>query len=205
MTTFYTGTRPVLKGRTSSGSVHFWKGTVGTYSNWDLMNTSHVLDGAPNTSVTPGTGDYPHDYFTSYIWRGRHHIAPMPDPGNGTRADGYRYRPLTYRGLDGAKAFGSSYGHAYDRANDYANWTNFVFAGLTSAVAIPSSTTGHEVRYTSTINSFGSFGPYINKGVTPSKAFSSSYGQALPSAHDSSDYRSSKVNEWRGVASARAL
>ena len=205
MATFHRGTRPVLKGRTSTQNIHSWKNKAEVYSNWSLMNPSHVLDGAPDRHVEPGAGNYPGDYFMSYIMRGGQHIAPMKDPGLGARIDGMRYGPMQYRGLTGAKAFPSNFGHAYDRASDYALYSNFIFDGLTSAQAIPSTTTGHAVRYTSTINSFGSFGPYVHKGAASTSVFPSSYGQAEPATASSSAYRSAKVNTWQGVASAKAL
>lgn len=205
MATFYTGSRPVLKGRTSAENIHTWKNKAEVYSNWSLMNTSHVLDGGPDRHVSPGTGNYPGDYFMSYIYRGGQHIAPMVGPGLGNRIDGMRYRPMEYRGLTGAAAFPSGYGHAADRAYDYALYSNYIFDGLTTAQAIPSASTGHAVRYTSTINSFGSFAPYVHKGATSTVAFPSGYGQAEPATASASDYRSKKVNVWQGVASAKAL
>ena len=205
MATFYTGSRPVLKGRTSTQNIHIWKNKAEVYSNWSLMNPSHVLDGAPDRHVDPGTGNYPGDYFTSYIFRGRQHIAPMTAPGLGARVDGMRYRPLEYRGLTGAKAFSDDFGHSATRVTSYSLYSNYVFDGIPGAETLPSSTVGHSRRYTSTINSFGSFDPYIHKGTSSSEAFPSTFGQANPSAHNSSDYRSAKVNEWRGTPSSKAL
>ncbi len=191
--------RHVLKGRNNNNNIHLWTGNVEVYSNYSLMNPDQVFDGFPSRgNYSPGTGDYPSDYFMSYIYRGGHHIAPLNGPGLGARADTYRSDMMTYKGLASAKAFGATYGHAV-RDTDYSLYDHFEYNGVTSTQVM--TAVGHAVRATSTMNSFGSFGPYVNKGVTVPME---DLGQALPTDYDN-EYGRNKVQEWRGVASARAL
>ena len=92
MATFYSGFRSVLKGRNSDDSVHPWKGTAGTYSNYSLFNTSHVLDGAPDNDHTPGTGYHPHGLAMTRWYLGlQNDDMPLRAPGH---TDDQRYRPL---------------------------------------------------------------------------------------------------------------
>jgi hypothetical protein len=199
MATFYTGYRPVLKGRDFDDSVHSWKGTVGTYSNWSLMNSSHVLDGAPNENTVLGDDSrLSRPTLLEYLWSGKHHIAPITNVGSGERLDGMRYNPLTYRGLAGAAAFKSGYGHDESYSTDYARYTNFVFDGID--IAEPLDDPGHSIRYSTTYG--GAFNPWINKGVTTTPLDDS--GSTLPTGYDNA-YGKNKINEWRGVASARVL
>jgi hypothetical protein len=206
MAIFYTGYRPVTKGRNTNDSEHPLKG-VGEYSNYHIWNTSHVLDGAPNNDHTPGTGYHPGDYYLSSIMMGAFnnpHI-PLADPGNGPALTWYeRYSSLLgKRGQDGQNAFGGrDFGHEPGRITDYSFSR---IRDLEDRVE-PLSDAGHELRGRGdegAAHTFGRFAPYINKGVTPSLP---TVGQYLPDdgVYDN-DYGHNKPKEWRGVPSSRAL
>jgi hypothetical protein len=112
-----------------------------------------------------------------------------------------RFRPFESRALDGAKAFESSFGHQI-RTTDYSYNRRYEHIYKFERMVNP----GHAVRYTSqsgAADSFGAFGPYTFKGAGDG-AFGTSYGQTLPEGYDNL-YGRNKVNEWRGVPSARAL
>lgn len=207
MATFYVGPRPVLKGRSSAEMINPYttltgksKGT-GTYSFYPLYSTSHVLDGAPDNHNIPGSGRHPGNRFLSQIFVGTTlYIHPLSGTfADGSGYDGARYKPLEYKGLSGAKAFPSEFGHA-DRVSDYS-YNNNIFDGVTSAQIF--ANTGHAQRTDAegAPNSFGFFQPAIHNGVSSTKVFAAGYGQA----NTTSDYGREKVQEWYGVPSARAL
>lgn len=201
MALFYQGKRPVLKGRNSSDSKNPYKGNVvGTYSNWSIYNTSHVLDGAPNSHVEPGDGAYPGDYAMSRYFRGDDTgsaIVNLRAAGGGVRITGMRYRPLENKAAGNNKVFKSVYGHAVLTPTTRTYSFDDYIQGTYRPALI---TGGHAVRYidaSGTANSFGSFGPWVNKGVTD---------EPLSNTSASSDeYGRKKVNEWKGVTSAKAL
>lgn len=209
MATFYVGPRPVLKGRTTAGMVNPYtsmtgiaKGT-GTYSFYPLYSTSHVLDGAPDNHFDPGTGQFPGNRFLSQVFNGTTlYIHPLSGTfQNGAGYDGARFKPQEFKGLAGASAFPSTFGHAYNRVNDYALYDNYIFDGVPSADIF--ANTGHAQRTEAegAPSSFGFFQPNEFKGVPSTVVFTSGYGQA----NTTGDYGREKVKEFNGVASAKAL
>jgi len=207
MATFYVGPRPVLKGQSSAGMVHPYKGTVGKYSFWVNWSNSHVLDGAPDNHHIPGTGRHPGSVFLSQLFNGSTlYVHPLSGTfQNGSKYAGARYRPLEYKGLTGAAAFTNGYGHTIDRVTSYSFYSNYKFDGVTSAEVL--TNVGHGQRaYGSAgvANSFGYFIPEEFHGVASTTVFTSGYGQGIPVGYNNA-YGKNKVNEYRGVPSARAL
>lgn len=202
MALFYVGPRKVLKGRSSADMVHPYKKTSGTYSFYPLYSTSHVFDGAPNINYVPGSGNHPHDLRLSRDYIGyKNGLQPLKGAGSGTRIDGMRFGPYLNRSVTGSLEFNASFGHQI-RTTDYSYNRRYEhiykFQRLSGA--------GHVVRYTSTggaADSFGAFGPNINKG-TGKKVFASTFGQAVPAGYDN-QYGHNRVNEWRGTTSSKAL
>lgn len=198
MATFYVGYRQVLRGRNANNFVHSTKNKVGVYSNYSLMdNSPKLLSGFPDNAYTRGT--YKQALLLEYIAAGLPHIAPMSGAGGGARVDGARFRPLENKGLAGAKAFPSGYGHAV-RGDIYSfsNYSNFIFDGLAAVEALASP--GHAIRYG--LSYGGPFKPYQNQGITPQALAGG--GQAVPAVATGS-YGHNRVNEWRGLPSSRAL
>lgn len=202
MAVFYVGPRRVLKGRNTNNMVNPYKGTAGTYSFYPLYSTDHVLDGAPNVNYVPGSGAHPHGLKLSRVFTGLENaIQPLKSAGSGSRIDGMRFRPFENRSAAGAAVFDSSFGHqirqteySYNRRYEHT----YKFQRMSNA--------GHVVRYTDaagTANSFGSFGPNQRKGVGEA-AYASDFGQGVPAGYDN-PYGHNRVNEWRGVAAAKAL
>jgi hypothetical protein len=205
MATFYDGPRPVLKGRNTSQMVNPYKGTAGTYSFYPLFSTSHVLDGAPDNHHVPGTGYHPGNVLLSQLFNGTNlYVHPLSGtfPDGKATYDGARFKPLEYKGLSTAKAFSTGYGHAVDRASDYALYSNYKFDGVTSANVFASGF-GHAQRTDAqgAAASFGLFIPDEKHGVPSAIVFTSGYGQA----NTTGDYGREKINEWVGVPSAKAL
>lgn len=203
MATQYVGKRPVLKGR-SSNSIHTWKKKAGTYSNWDIFNTSHVLDGAPDRDVKPGAGNYPHDITTSRWFRGLDRGTVMDGAGSGARLAGHRFGPSTYKGLSGSAVFSPGYGHPGGRDTPYALQTTLKFRGVASARQLFNP--GHLPRApgtAGTANTFGTFAPLIYKGVSP-QALAGAEG-TRPAANAANAYGHGHMAEWFGVPSAKAL
>lgn len=204
MATFYVGPRPVLRGQSTANMVNPYytmtgkaKGT-GTYSYYPLYSTSKLLTGGPDNNHTPGTGRHPGNVFLSQLFNGSTLYAGTTPLGgtfpNGSATyDGARYRPFEYRGLSTAKALDG--GHAVGRANDYALYSNYQFDGVTSAEAF--SGMGHAKRVTA----YSLYNSYIFDGVTSANVFTASYGQP----NVTGDYGRNKNQEWKGVASAKAL
>jgi hypothetical protein len=106
---------------------------------------------------------------------------------------------MEYKGLAGAAAFPSGFGHA-DRVSDYS-YNNNIFDGVPSADIF--ANTGHAARTEAqgAPSSFGVFKPEEFQGVTSSKIFTVGYGQA----NTTGDYGREKVQEYFGVPSAKAL
>ena len=208
MATFYVGPRPVLKGQTTAGMVNPYttmtgkaKGT-GTYSYYPLYSTSHVLDGAPDNHYVPGSNDSAGNLFLSQIFTGSTlYIHPLSGtfPDGTATYDGARFRPMEYKGLVGAKAFPTSFGHV-ERENEY-KLRQYAFKGVASAVAF--ANTGHAARTDAqgAPASYGYFRPEEEHGVASAKVFPSTFGQA----NTASDYGRQKVQEWKGIPSAKAL
>lgn len=204
MATFYVGPRPVLRGRSTAEMVNPYKGTAGTYSFYPLFAPG-LLTGAPDNHYVPGTGRHPGNVLLSQLFNGSSlYVHPLSGtfPDGKATYDGARYRPLEYKGLAGAAAFSSGYGHAVDRANDYALYSNYKFDGVTSAEVFASGF-GHGPRTEAqgAPSSFGLFRPFDFSGVASTTVFTSGYGQA----NVETEYGRNKVQEWAGVPSAKAL
>ena len=204
MATFYVGRRPVLKGRNSNEMVNSFKGTAGTYSFYPLF-AKGLLDGAPDNHYEPGTGNHPGNRFLSQIFNGSTlYVHPLSGtfPDGKATYDGARFRPNEYKGLAGAQAFSSGYGHAADRENDYALYSNYFFDGVASAEVFASGY-GHGPRTEAqgAAASFGLFRPTEFIGVASAQIFTSGYGQA----NTSSDYGRNKVREYKGLEATKAL
>lgn len=210
MATIYVGPRPVLKGRTASEfsfeeKTHTLSGkvrsAVGVYSHYAFFG-SGVLDGAPDNNHVPGTGYHPSGIVLTRRFRGLDTKNPLDNAGDGERVDGARYRPLEYKGIPGAAALNtSSLGHVV-RVTDYSMYDNFTFDGVGVA---PLAAVGHVRRSVGSVgapDSFGSFDPYVRKGVG-SDALAGASG-VYPTDFDN-EYGKNRVNEWRGVPSAQAL
>lgn len=211
MATAYVGPRPILRGVDSDDMVNPYttmtgktKGT-GTYSYYPLYNTSHLLTGAPDNHHVPGTGYFPGDVFMSQIFRGSvFYIHPLSGTfPNGTATyDGARFRPSEFKGLSGSAVFGATFGHV-ERENEY-KLRQYSFKGLASAKAM--NNLGHAPRTDAqgAPNTFGVFRPEEEHGVASSKVFNATFGQAIPTGYNN-EYGKNKVQEWRGVASSKAL
>jgi hypothetical protein len=201
MALFYTGPRPVLKGRNSDNMVNPYKGTSGTYSHYPLYSASHVLDGAPTTNYTPGSGNYPNGLALSRAFAGLEDAKQsLNGSGDGARVDGMRFRPLENRSATGAIVFGNTFGHQ-TRATDYSYNRRYEHTYRFQRVNNPGHTSRTDV--TGAPSSFGAFAPYGYKGVTES-ALLGADAVGIPSGYDNL-YGKNKVNEWRGIPSSRAL
>ena len=209
MATFYVGPRPVLKGRTTAGMVNPYtsmtgkaKGT-GTYSFYPLYSTSHVLDGAPDNHNIPGTGNRPGNRFLSQVFNGTTlYIHPLSGTfPNGAAYEGARFKPLEFKGLVGAKAFPSTFGHEPDRVTTYSFYNNYIFDGVTSANIFSNTGHGQRTEAQGAPSSFGFFQPTEFHGVASVQAFPTTFGQS----NETGDYGRKKVKQWFGVASAQAL
>lgn len=202
MATFYVGPRPVLKGRSSADMVNPYKGTAGTYSHYPLF-AKGLLDGAPDNHHVPGTGRHPGSVLLSQLFNGTtlyvHPLSGTFADGSATY-DGARYRPLEYKGLAGAAAFPSSFGHA-KRTTDYSLYSNYIFDGVASANIFANTGHGPRTEAQGAPASFGVFKPEEYNGLTSTKVFTAGYGQA----NVTGDYGREKVQEWFGVPSAKAL
>lgn len=195
MATFYVGPRPVLRGRNTNDMVNPWKGTAGTYSFYPLFAPG-LLTGGPDNHHVPGTGRHPGNVLLSQIFNGSTlYIHPLSGTfANGIGYDGARFKPKEYKGLSGA--FPAGYGHASDKTRSYALYTNYVFDGVTSA-EIFASGFGHAKRTTD----YSLYNNAIFDGVDSAQLFPSGYGQA----NTASEYGRNKVQEWKGIPSAKAL
>ena len=202
MATFYVGPRPVLRGRDADDMVNVFKGTAGTYSFYPLF-AKGLLDGAPDNHHVPGTGRHPGNVLLSQLFTGSTlYVGTTPLAGtfaDGSDYEGARFKPFEFKGLAGAAAFPSSFGHA-DRVSDYS-YNNYIFDGVTSANIFAS--TGHAARTEAqgAPASFGVFRPNDVHGVTSAAVFTSGYGQA----NTESEYGRNKVLEYKGLDSAKAL
>lgn len=202
MSVFYVGPRPVLRGKNDNDAVNPYTGETGTYSNWDIFNTSHVLSGMPNTDVAPGSGDYPHGLTLSRRYRGLDTLNPLDNSGGGARIDGMRFRPLENKAAGNALVFYSGYGHIR-RVTDYSEWDPYDDSDR--FVPLTSSAVGHVKRAygaAGTAANFGYFDHFIYKGVTTQPLEDTV--QTVPTGYDH-DYGRNRVNEWQGVTSAKAL
>ncbi len=198
MATFYTGYRPVLKGRNKNNMVHAYKGTVGVYSHWHLYSSDHVLDGFPDENVQPGAGDYPHGLLLSRMFRGLKALYPLDNSGGGNRLAYARFRPLEFKGTTAQRAFGSGFGHV-DRETEYAI-QSLIFDGVQSAKVF--SNFGHARDRADGPANISGHNPNEHRGVD--LAMDDGFGQTVPAGFDNA-YGRNRVNEYRGVTSAKAL
>jgi hypothetical protein len=202
MALFYTGSRPVTKGRNSNDAVNPYKGSAGTYSNWSLYNTSHVFDGMPNVNHVPGTGRHPHGLQMSRWYRGEDTKFPMDGVGTGNRIEGMRYRPLENKAVGSAKVFQPTYGMSVEerRARGYS-FDDYSHDNRQNRL----EDIGHTLRFigaAGTAATFGRFDPHVNKGVS-AQPFDD-FGQPLPEGYDN-PYGRNRTLEWRGIPSAKAI
>jgi hypothetical protein len=211
MATFYVGKRPVLKGLNTNEMVNPYttmtgkvKGT-GTYSHYPLYSTSHVLDGAPDNNHIPGTGYHPGNVFLSQLFNGTTlYIHPLSGtfPDGKATYDGARFRPMEFKGLVGAKAFPSSFGHE-ERENEY-KVRQYTFKGVTSSKVLVDVGHAPRTEEEGAPSTFGLFRPDDLHGVASAKVFTEGYGQAIPVGYDN-EYGKNKIQEWRGTPSSKAL
>lgn len=205
MAVFYTGTRPVTKGRNINDSAHPYKG-VGVYSNWALHNTSHVLDGAPNNNHVPGEGYHPHDIALTRRYRGLEthgtQVEELRSPGGGTRLDYHRWHPNENKAAGNNLAFRFGYGHI-PRTVDYSRWDAYDDTYRQRRLNDP----GHAIRYNGdegVVEGMGAYAPHINKGVTETPLDDTSQTYPAAGVYDN-EYGRNKINEWRGATSSKAL
>lgn len=208
MTTFYVGPRPVLRGVNSNDMVNPYTTMTGkakgkgTYSYYPLYNTSHLLTGAPDNHHVPGTGYFPGDVFMSQLFTGSTlYIHPLSGTfADGTATyDGVRFRPMEYKGLSAVRAFPSAFGHA-ERENEY-KIRQYAFKGIDAARALNAPGHGPRTEAEGAPSTFGVFRPEEVHGVASATVFTSGYGQA----NTAGEYGRYKVQEWKGVASTKAL
>lgn len=209
MATFYVGVRPVLRGRNSNDFSFAEKArtlsgvtrsAVGVYSNYSLFAPG-VLTGGPDNNHTPGTGHHPHGIFLTRRYRGLDTLSPLDGPGAGERLDGFRYHPHEYKGLPGSQVL-ASVGHV-PRDLYYGLYSNDTFDGVASAEQMTDpGHTRRSIGAAGTAATFGSFDPWVNKGVTTTPL--SGTTQTYPTVYNN-EYGRNRVNEWQGVPSSRAL
>lgn len=195
MATFYVGPRPVLRGRNSNDMINVFKGTSGTYSYYPLF-AKGLLDGGPDNHHVPGTGYHPGNVLLSQVFNGTTlYVHPLSGAfANGAGYDGARFKPKEFKGI--SSVFSGSYGHASDKTRSYALYSNYIFDGVNSANAFASGY-GHEKRS----SDYSLYNNFIFDGVDAANVFPSGYGQA----NTSSEYGRNKVQEYKGVPSAKAL
>lgn len=204
MALYYSGYRPIFKGDNEKRWINTYTGRVGVYSNWSMMSDVDPWDGK-FANHTMGTGYSPHGVFLSRKYLGLVvDTPPMPSSsvGAGARLTGFRFTPTLNRSVPGGMAFVSSFGHAAKRGVPYQFFDNYTFHGVTSAQTIISA--GHSARYPGTTGApatFGAFAPWVWKGAASTQAMPSTLGQA----GTASVLGHNKVNEWKGVTSAKAL
>ena len=202
MATYYVGPRPILRGVNTNDMVNPYTTMTGKAKGkgtYPLYNTSHLLGGFPDNAHTPGTGYFPGDVFMSQVFRGLNlYIFPLANPTENGYGFG-RFNPDLYKGLSSTLAFTSGFGHA-ERENDY-KLRQYTFKGVASAQAF--ANTGHAARTDAqgAPSTYGYFRPEEEHGVTSSKVFTSGYGQS----NATGSYGRNKVQEWKGVTSAKAL
>ena len=211
MATFYVGRRPVLKGQNTTEMVNPYTSMTGkakgsgTYSYYPLYSTRHILDGAPDNHHTPGTGYHPGDVFLSQLFNGSTlYIHPLSGsfPDGKATYDGARFRPMEYKGLSGAQAFPTAFGHE-ERENEY-KLRQYTFKGVTSSQTLTDAGHGPRTEAEGAPATFGYFRPEEFHGVASTKVFTVDFGQAVPEGYDN-DYGRNRVQEWRGVPSSKAL
>lgn len=202
-TIYYTGPRPVLRGRNAKNNINPYTGKVENYSNWSIFNTEHVFDGYPETNHIPGSGLYPHGLKLSRLFTGKeNNEQPLKNSGIGPRQLDGRYGPLLNRAAGNAKVFKSAYGHLPDTpvfpSGQLYWYSNYVFHGLRQLLLNP----GHierKIGATGTANTFGEFIPDNPDPSRKNPLTKSGYGQTVPATHDTDPYGHNKVNEWFGV------
>jgi len=206
MATSYVGPRPILSGQNTNEMVNPYTTITGkakgkgTYTYYPLYSTSQILRGAPDRSHEIGTGYFPGDVFMSQIFKGSvFYIHPL----SGDFLDGYgfgRFNPDLHKGLAGAVAFPSTFGHA-ERENAY-KVRQYTFKGVASAKQLDDA--GHPYGRTDANGApatFGFFQPDIFKGVASAQVMPATFGES----YDTDTYGRQRVQEWHGLPSAKAL
>lgn len=196
----YVGKRPILPQQDSTEFVHPLRG-VGTYSNYSLYTTTHLLDGAPLEDHEPGDGRHPGNITLSRWYRGLEPAGePMDDPGNGIRLADHRYRPTIYKGSDGV--FPRTFGH-HDRVTSYSLVDRWSFKGVAGNDPLDTDSLGHTLRgidEDGTANTFGRFNPLNYEGRAVSPVVMKDPGQTKPGVDNL--YGHNRTREWRGVSKA---
>lgn len=204
MPVFYTGKRPVLRGRSADENVNPYTGKVGVYSNWSIFNPSHVLEGAPNNNHVPGSGRHPYNTQLTRRFLGLDTQTPLDDPGLGAELTWHNKVVTQYdlKGQDGQDVFPDEFGHE-DRKTSYSLREVFEHNGVTPE---PLDDPGHTFRFfgdPGTANWFGARRPWENKGVTHKPLEDA--GLTLEDKPQGLEYGFPKQNEWKGVPSSKAL
>jgi hypothetical protein len=106
---------------------------------------------------------------------------------------------MEYKGLAAVRAFPSSFGHA-ERENEY-KVRQYSFKGIDAARALNAPGHGPRTEAQGAPSTFGVFRPDEVQGVASAKIFTDNYGQA----NTTGEYGRYKVQEWKGVASSKAL
>lgn len=190
MALFYTGSRPVLKGRSTKHMIHPQKGE-GVYSFWHLYSTDHVLDGAPTNNVVPGEGKFPHGLQMSRWFTGAETKFAIDNAGDGPRVAGARFGPLEFKGTVSIFA---SFGHVATE-NAY-HVSIYKFKGVDASKQLASLGTGP------TPVNVGGFTPLDYHGVD--KALDNP-GQVVTTVPFSDPYGHNHVLQHEGVPSSKAI
>lgn len=205
MAVTYSGNTPRFSGRSTGDYEHPYKG-AGTYSNWSIFHGDGPLSVFPanEENHVPGTGRHPHNVQMSRYYTGlEDRTQPLDDPGMGPELTWHRKYSdvITIQGEGAQKAFGVDYGHE-DRVTSYSRWAEYIYRGVTPA---PLADPGHEFRRLNegTANWFGPTEPLQYHGV--SKTPLHDPGATIEDKPQGLDYAFQKVQEWKGVPSAKAL
>jgi len=202
----YSGNTPIIKGRSTSDFVHPYKG-LGTYSNWSIFAGNGPLADMPEKEDhVPGTGRHPHGLQLSQQFMGLdNEMHPMADPGSGPELTWHTsYKDaFALKGKDGQDIFPRDFGHE-KRDSSYALKDPWTFRGVAAA---PLEDVGHEQRLfnVGTANWVGATHPYDYGSKSVSGTPLEDPGAPIDDKPSGLDHAFQRVNEWKGVPSARAL
>lgn len=199
----YTGKRPILPQRDST-QVNPVTGETeeSNYSYSEGKNLSgQVFADIPDHE--PGTGYYPGDVAMTRRFLGQDTQNELDDPGEG--ADTSYLGHVTWPNpVPGAEVMGDP-GHELGRDNPYARHTNFEpHQGVPSTDKTLDG--GHPVRYEwdeDVPTGGGATQPLEYHGVTEQPLDDS--GREKPEVNAEGIYGHQRVNEWKGVPSAKVL
>ncbi len=202
--TYYHNNTPIFPQRDVNDFVHPVKG-VGSYSNYVLNSTTQLLQDAPLSDHTAGTGRHPHNVQMSrwFTGEGQSNIQPLANPGGDpdVRPAYYHFGYLEWHGLPSAAILDG--GHDPDRVTDYSRWSNFFYRGLGDQNN-PLKTPGHGLRYitdTGVAETFGRTDPYDHQAKSLSGSPLEDPGLNTYETEDTHF----GPKQWRGLPSARAL